>query len=191
MHIAILTALLALAVPTAATARTWPDAGGWTIAEGGDFCIMTSEFEGPGDSELYLTINADGLVLMADVNSAWSSQDGAVYKDITAVMGDTEYGGTDAIGVEVNGKKGFLVKLSPTMVDDIAAARSISLYKGEAKMDHLNLSGTGAAIAMTRRCVAALRANRAALEREAAAERAKADREKARYADLAKDPFKP
>lgn len=174
----IIAAALALLTPMGAAARDWPETAGWTILEGASYCAMTNEFEGPGDSELYLIMRTDGLVLLADVNSQWSSKEDEVYDDITAVMDGTTYGGSKAVGMSFSGKNGFAVALSPRMVDDVAKARSIRLYKGETKIDHLNLSGTAAAIAVTRRCLATLRSADAAAERE-----------RRRYADMPADPF--
>lgn len=181
--------LPAIVAATPAMAREWPVSGGWTVAEGDDFCTMTNEFEGPGDSELFLSMYLNGITLLTDVNSEWSAKEDEVYDDITAYMGGTTYGGSRAVGVDFDGKKGFAIRVSPAMVDAIAAARSIHLYKGETRIDRLNLSGTGAAIATMRRCMTALKADHAAAERIAAAERAAAEREKRRYADMPKNPF--
>lgn len=181
--------MLTFFAPAVAHARTWPETGGWAISQGSDFCVMSNEFEGPGDSEVHLSMYREGPILLGVFNSNWSSKEGEVYEDIAAVMGDAQYGGSKAVGMDLDGKSGFAIKLSPSMVEDMAAARSIRLYKGETSMDHLNLTGTSAAIAMTRRCLAVVKADHAALERDAAAERAAAERERQRYSGIAKDPF--
>lgn len=174
----ILLAAAALLSAQSAVARDWPETGGWTIVQGETMCAMSNEFEGPGDSELFIVMGVDGIILMTDVNSEWTSVEGEIYDDITAVMDGTVYGGSRAVGAELDGKKGFTVKLDPTMLEAIGAGRSIHLYRGDLRMDHLNLSGTGAAIAMTRRCLADLRATRAAAERETR-----------RFSTLERDPF--
>lgn len=169
-------------VPGIAEARSWPETGGWGISQGSDFCVMSNEFEGPGDSEMFVTLYDSGMILLGVFNSNWSSKDDEVYDDITAAMGDIQYGGSQAIGLTLDGKSGFGIKLHPSMLNALAGASSIRLYKGDAKMDHLNLSGTGVAIAMVKRCLATVKAENAAA---AAAEA----REKARYSGIAKDPF--
>lgn len=179
----LLTTLSALLMlPTPAEARVWPETGGWSISQGSDFCTMGNEFEGPGDSEMFVTLYDSGLILMGVFNSNWTSKDDEIYDDITAAMGDVQYGGSKAMGLTLEGKSGFGIRLHPSMLTALAGASSIRLYKGDVKMDHLNLSGTGVAIAMVKRCLATVKAENAATAAAAA-------REKARYSGLAVDPF--
>jgi len=160
-----------------AYARDWPDAGGWTVVEGNDFCGMSSEYEGKGDTELLLMVDLDDDVIVSVKNSGWSPVDGQKY-DLDFYLNGTSYGGGSAVGDADGYRKGFIAKFGGDFAQDFAGGTSLAIYRGDTLVDKLSLRGTAAGMAMVRRCLAAVKA-----DRDAAA------REKARFAHIADNPF--
>ena len=165
--IALASALAGLAV-TPASARDWPDAGGWSIGEldNGTSCYVTQEFEGAGETSLMLTLNVDNTVLLSALNANWTSKPGQTYQ-LTYVLDAGEYSDHASIGFESGGRKGFVGGFEP----------SFPSYFGTL-VDQLSLKGTGPAVALGRACVATLKAKADA-----------AGREKARLEHIPIDPF--
>lgn len=168
-------ASLLIAAP--ALARDWPKTAGWDIVEGDDFCLMHMEYEGPGDSALAIALYNDGRIVISDVNYGWSAEKGQIYPEISFALNGESYTGT-AVGIEILGKKGFAMKFGGEILADIAAAPAVRVYKGDTLIDRLSLDGSAAALAMTKRCLAAVRTSVAAAERE-----------RKRWSDLPSDPF--
>lgn len=164
-------------LPLPATARDWPETAGWEISESDDFCLMSMEYEGPGDSTLAIGLYSDGRIIVANVNYSWSAEKGRPYPDVSFLLNGKSYSGT-AVGVDILGKKGFAMKFGSEILADIAAAPAVHVYKGDALVDRLKLTGSAAALVVTRRCLASVRAKLAAAERE-----------KQRWSDLPRDPF--
>ncbi|RJG51825.1 TonB family protein [Sphingobium terrigena] len=94
------------------------------------------------------------------------------------LLNGTSYGGGAAIGVAEGYKKGFVATFGEDFGRDFTAGSSLQIYRGETLVDQLSLKGTAAGMAMVRRCLAAIRADKSA-----------AQREKQRYAHIADDPF--
>lgn len=160
-----------------ACARDWPDAGGWSIAEGDDACGMMQDYEGKGETELLLFLNLDGKVVVSIKNSDWSAVDGQKY-ELEYFLNGKSYGGGAAVGWATSYKKGFLATFGDDFAHDFAAGTSLLIYRGDVLVDQLSLKGTAAGMAMVRRCMAALRADKDAVERE-----------KRRFSHIADDPF--
>lgn len=171
-----LAGLAALASPTC-EARDWPETAGWEISEGDDFCLMHMEYEGPGDSSLAIGLYADGRIIIANVNYSWSAENGRRYPEVSFELNGQRYTGT-ATGVDIVGKKGFAMKFGEEILADVAAARAVHVYKDDTLVDRLRLDGSAAALGVTKRCLASVRAKQAAAERE-----------RRRWSDLPKDPF--
>jgi TonB family protein len=168
------------AVSTPATAREWPDAGGWSIAETdeNDGCLMASDFEGEGDTKLVVSLGIDGRVYVIANNYNWSATPGALY-EFQYVVNGSRYSGGKAVGFESGLRKGFGTKMSAEFLDDFARGSSLRIYKEDGGLvDDLNLDGSGAGVAQLRRCVAHVKAVAAAEARE-----------KARIAHIPRDPF--
>lgn len=173
-----LAAAAACLVSTGAEARTWPAAGGWDIVQGDDSCAITSEFQGPGDTELYLILNLDGSAILAVSNSQWSIQDKQEL-ELSYHLNGTSYSGGKAVGITQSYiKKGFVTRFGPEFVADFIKSTYLHIYKGETVVDKLDLAGSGAGIAQARRCLSHVKALADA-----------AAREKARWAHIPKDPF--
>jgi TonB family protein len=173
------TALLVLDWAQPVRAREWPSAGGWDVVEGDDYCAITSEFEGPGDSELYVILQLDGKVIVSLSNNNWTiKEDDAL--ELTFIVNGKAYGGGKALGAPLSGKPGFVTQFEPGFIDDFIKSKSLDVYKGKTVVDNLNLAGSAAGIAQARRCLSHLR-----IEQQAAA------REKARWSHIPEDPFAP
>lgn len=176
---------LLLCTPLAAQARDWPSAGGWDVAEMDDFCFMTQEYEGPGDSRLTLAMYTDGRVFVSDTNAEWSAEEGRTYEDVAFALDDDTYGGGKVVGLKLLGQSGFIGKMGEGFLTDFAKAGALHIYKGDTKIDRLSLTGTTLGLATLRRCVSSLQAAKTVSDRAEAA----AERERRRFADLPKDPF--
>lgn len=173
---AALCALL-VTMATSAHARDWPSAGGWDVAELSDSCGMVQEYEGKGETEVAILVDLSGDVALSAKNSDWSAVRGEKY-EMDYLLNGTSYGGGAAVGIVDTYKKGFVARFGPDFARDFAAGTSLKIYRGQVLVDQLSLSGTAAGMAMVRRCVAAVRADREAEERE-----------KRRFAHIPDDPF--
>lgn len=162
----------------AAPARDWPRAGGFDIGEGADYCFLSSEYQGDGDTELMVSLKTDGTAMVVVQNYNWTAKEGERYDDISVHLSTANYGGGTALGVSNDGRHGFGTKVPGKFLDGLAASTYLHVYKGDAVVDRLDLKGSGAAVAMVRRCVATVKA-------EADAE----ERKRRRFADIPKDPF--
>lgn len=169
--------LMVVLVASPAYSRDWPDAGGWTVVETDGACGMSQTYEGKGESELLIWLDDDGDVGLSITNDLWSPVDGQKY-EMDYFLNGKSYGGGAAVGSAGRYKKGFVAGFDGTFLSDFAAGSSLAIYRGELLVDQLSLKGTAAGVAMVRRCMAALKADKAAAERE-----------RQRLAHIADDPF--
>lgn len=176
--IGLAAALTALALSSSAVAREWPDAGGFTILEGDEWCALTSEYKGPGESELTVVIRRTGKPWVSVTNYNWSATANEKYEDIGFRVNGSSYSGGTALGVKNEGRNGFMILADDEFLKDFAASSYFHVYKGEQVIDRLDLAGSAAAVTAARRCVAYVDGLRSAEERE-----------KRKYEDLPKDPF--
>jgi protein TonB len=169
---------VAMSIAQPATARYWPATAGWDVVEGEDFCAIHLEYEGKGETELSLGLEADGQVFLMLSNAAWSIKKGDK-SDMDFYLNGKAYGGGTAYGIgEIGDKPGFGTNFGQEFLRDFAAAPSIAIYKGETLVDRLKLTGSGAALAVAKRCLAAVMRDKAAAEAE-----------KRKFEDIADDPF--
>lgn len=165
-------------VATPSIGREWPRTAGWDVVEGDEYCAITSEFEGKGDTELTVAEYLDGHTTVLVTNFGWSAVKGQKY-DISFDLGASSFGGGESVGVgESYGRKGFVSKFPAAFIPAFAAASGFRIRMGETTVDSLNLAGSAAALKTVARCLASKRAVAAA-----------ADRERRRYAHIADDPF--
>jgi len=171
------TAMLAAAAP--AHARDWPETAGWTIGEVDDGCGMMQEYEGKGDTQLYLFLTSEGRVFLTLSNYAWSAVKDEQY-DLKFYLNGVAYSGAPSFGIgeKYDSRKGFATQMTANFIDDFANGTGLKILRGETVVDHLDLKGTGQAVTTLKRCVAHVRAEKDA-----------ADREKRRLAYIADDPF--
>jgi periplasmic protein TonB len=163
---------------SSALARDWPDAGGYEIHEGDEFCFLTADYKGPGESTLSLAIRRDGTPVLMVLNYNWSAEKGEKYRDISFRLDGEEYGDGVATGAAISGKNGFMQPMNPDFLPHFVKSTYLHVYKADKLIDRLDLEGSAAAVAVVRRCVAYVDGLRRAEERE-----------RKRYEDLPTDPF--
>lgn len=173
----ILASIPAALAISPACARDWPDAGGWSVVETDGACGMSQTYEGKGESELLIWLDEDGAVGLSISNDLWSPVDGQKY-EMDYFLNGTSYGGGSAVGSADGSKKGFLSRFDGNFLKDFAAGNTLVIYRGELLVDQLSLKGTAAGVAMVHRCMAAMKADKAAAERE-----------RQRLAHIVDDPF--
>jgi len=175
VSLSVMVAVAALA-SSPATARDWPTAGGWVIAETAGGCGVTLEYEGAGETRLTILAGVDRSVTLVATNGNWSAERDRQYP--VALLFDESVFQADAVGVEVSYRKGLAVELDASALDVFARSRSLKIMRDTVLVDSLQLNGSGAATAVLRRCLIHVTAVKAA-----------EDREKARLAHIPKDPF--
>jgi periplasmic protein TonB len=156
---------------------------GWDVFEADDktYCAMTDDYEGKGNTTLSFAKRLDDGIIFMVSNDEWSASKDIKYgvslefDDAAYDMSAYGFGGTYE-------KKGFSIALSPKngreFTDQLSRSSAVKIYLGETLVDHLNLRGSGAAIARMNACLEKIRRSE-----EAAA------REKARFANIPDDPF--
>jgi len=174
--------VLAAAVTTIASnagARDWPQTAGWDVIEDDDDCAIHLEYEGKGSTELWLFLRPDGDAMLVVGNDGWSIEKGEKADLVFGVNGRVYSDGL-AVGIsdKFTSKKSFATKFGPEFLADFAASSSLVILKGDVIVDRLSLKGSGAALAVAKRCLNKVRADAAA-----------AAAEKRKYADIADDPF--
>ncbi|WP_230781583.1 hypothetical protein [Sphingomonas sp. Leaf37] len=172
----LISALLMLAAPAAA--RDWPDAGGFEIHEGDEFCYLWSEYQGPGESVLSLALRRDKGVMLMVLNDGWSAVEGKEYKDLSFRLDGVSYDGGLAKGTANAGKRGFIQPMNEDFLPHFVRSTYLHVYKGEKLIDRLTLEGSAAAVSAVQRCLAHVDGLRRGEERE-----------RKRYEDIEKDPF--
>lgn len=168
---------LLFTIPATADSAGFGEAGGWTILKADDNCAMHQAFEGPGETELFLTKYANGELFIILTNSNWSAHDGGKY-DLTYVIDRQQFGGGLATGITSSMRNGFVSGFGPEFERSFAEGSALDIYIGKQVIDRLRLAGTGRAMTMLNACLFSV-------NREIAA----ATREKARWADIPPDPF--
>lgn len=174
--------IVGLAVVAAMCAGpAWGQSRNWStpqfdIAEVDDACVLSSSFafDGRSDVKLDLIWNGDGVGL-ALTSSGWSAEDGKEYEGFSYLFRnpDASFSGGKTFGT-IFGYiyKGFLTPFDADVLESFASAESLIVLRkvGESEpaiVTHMNLEGSGAAIASLRRCTThVLRQNAAQARRE-------------------------
>lgn len=127
--------------------------------------IATYEFDGRPDVTLMVILGADGKIAMSLASYGWSAEQDESYPDIEWNVNGQTYGGK-SVGIRYDdGTRGFLGTFGPEMLDDLSKGSSLFVTKGEATVTHINLTGSGAAIAALRACATDLKAQLDAKQR--------------------------
>ncbi len=145
-----------------------------------DACAFARHFEGPGSTNLMVSEDVDGELVLNVSNYGWSiGQDDRFTLRIR--IGNTSFRGP-AIGYRSGISRGFVTRIDQQMLNLIGSENLIQFYRLDGDnvtfIDGLRLDGSGTAIALMRRCVPEVR-TRVARER--------AERE--RLAQFPRDPF--
>ncbi len=169
---------LAFALAVAVESSYWPAAGDWDMGKAEDRCLTSQTFEGPGSTELIVTIELDGSAIVMVQNENWSTVKGQKYPDISITIDDNAYSGGIATGVGDYLSKGFVIGVPAEFLDDFGRGRSLRFHNGDTLVDSLNLRGSAAATSSLRRCIEVVRR-----------ENQTAERERQRLAHIPTDPF--
>lgn len=150
-----LAAALLAAVPAAAqyASRTIE---GWTVAASKDAkgCFLTREFDRNGGTTLLLGLDVDGSNHLSVLNPNWSIKPKEQLK-LTYRLSRGDYGNHFAVGIQSEGKQGFVSTFEPKFPAFFAASKALHIARGDVPVARLDLQGSGAAIAELRRCVGA------------------------------------
>lgn len=167
MRLPVLAAALLIFAPTPSPARTWPDVGPWTVVQTDGMCIMTADYEESGNSTVGIALDVDGHVMVGDANPNWSAEQDEVYHDVSFVIDRDRHAG-DAVGIVVQAQRGFAIQGGGELLDAIARAKTLRIYKDGDQIDQIALVGAADGLEELRRCIASERTEQAALRRSPA-----------------------
>lgn len=172
------TAALAGAAPSLAQANTISERGGWLIGKGDDLCMMTMEYEGPGESTLTLGKFIDGDLALIIGNDNWSARANTEYPLKLMFDDGTWYSTEAALGTAGGGQRGLITHVDPDFERHFRARTTLYVFLRDRRIDQLSLSGSAVALDAVNRCLVTVRA-----EIEAAR------KERERWEHLPHDPF--
>ena len=135
---------------------------GWTVAASADEsgCFLTRDYADQGGTTLLLGLDNAGANRLTLLNPDWSIKRRAqVVLDFRLSKG--AYPQHAAIGIESNGKQGFVTDFETGFPGHFASSGFLHVQRGTVPVAQLSLAGSGAAIAELRRCVALQRAQAA------------------------------
>ena len=157
------------------------DVGDWTVAASKDKggCFLSRTYDGTGRTMLLLGLNIDGGNHLSILNDNWSIKPRDRLK-LSFRLSSGGYSNQLVVGMESEGKRGFVTNFETKFPDYFAASKALHIYRGEVPVEQLSLDGSGAAVAELRRCVGIVSAKPSA-----------GGREKGRSAAIPKDPFAP
>lgn len=176
--VAIVVGLISSA-PTSAQDYKTRDVSGWTVSPSrdGDGCFLTRQYDGMGNTTLLLGIDADGSNHLSVLNDNWSIKPRERLKLNFRLSGGA-YTKHDVVGMASGGKRGFVTSFEKKFPIYFAASLALDISRGTVPVEHLDLAGSGAAVAEVRRCVDAQRANGGPRKEKGA-----------RSGDIPRDPF--
>lgn len=149
---------------------------GWETGRDDDTCYAAMEFEGDGATKLLILGTGDQEPMIHITNYSWSAKKGSMYT-LQYHMGEYYYEIPSA-GIEDSIRKGFVTYLSDNFLTDFATSASLKISMDGNLVDHLNLAGSGVAVAKFRSCIRT---------RKLEIAKAKADEERLKH--IPKDPF--
>lgn len=171
-------AVVALSLGSPTQAKDWPSSGVFDVLELDNGCALTATYEGPGETEMILSLLEDGDAILLINNFNWTAEEGKFYDDISFHLSSGSYGGGTVSGSKIGYKRGFATRVKPGFIKDFAMSGSLHVSKADETIDRLSLKGSSAAIANARKCNSQLFAQRK-LEM----------RERMKLEDLPVDPF--
>ncbi|WP_292046270.1 MULTISPECIES: hypothetical protein [unclassified Brevundimonas] len=188
MRFAIIVAASALlmAGPSFSQSRNW-NTDWFDVTQHDTSCGMSSSFnfDGRPDVNLDILYGGESSGILAVTSSGWSAVEGAEYDDLSFLLvnPDRDFGGGVATGVVLSYiYKGFKISFPTDFLDALAAASSMIVTKGKGDdqviLTHINLRGSGAAVASLRRCAEHVQRSNAAQARR-----------EQRWDHISRDPF--
>lgn len=176
------------AAPAAAQSKYFGEHGGYEVvgftstADKAAACVMTEEFEGPGDTKVHIIRNTatPDIVWMTVENYNWTTKKGEEYENVVYRFNDGEYDRT-ATGTVNSIYHGLLSGFpGKEFLDTFAKATYLHIYREQTVVDKLNMLGSASARAAFDRCWSWVRIADAAVVKE-----------RNRYNHIPKDPFAP
>lgn len=153
--------------------------GDWEVFRDSKSCGMTRSYDGVGDTEMMVIKYAAGNIRIMITNTEWSAKQDERY-DVSFVVNGATYGGARAIGTAERGRAGFVSTFVGKFAEDFAEGSLLQVLLAGKEIERLSLAGSGAALALVDQCLAPVRSELAAAERE-----------RAKRAKLPRDPFAP
>ncbi len=163
---AIAAALFA-AAPAAAADYATRTVEGWTVAvsKDGKGCFLTREFDRNGGTTLLLGLDVDGSNHLSVLNPHWSIKPKEKLK-LTYRLSRGGYTDHFAVGIQSEGKQGFVSTFEPKFPAYFAASKALHIARGDTPVARLELLGSGAAVAALRECVSVQKAKPASAAEE-------------------------
>lgn len=150
---------------THAVAQDYParDIGDWTVApsKDGQGCFLSRQYKGVGETSLLLGVDTDGSNHLSVLNDNWSITPGDQMQ-LNFRLSKGGYAKHAAVGMASAGQRGFVTSFEAKFPDYFAASKTLDISRGAVPVEHLDLTGSGAAIAELKRCVDAYRNNKGA-----------------------------
>ncbi len=154
-----LVAALAPAPAFAAPGYASRQVGGWTVApsKDGKGCFLTRIYDRAGETTLLLGLDTDDTNHLSVLNANWSIKPKDKLK-LTFRLSKGAYPRHFAVGLSSEGKRGFVTSFESKFPGYFATSATLDISRGEVPVERLSLTGSGAAVAELRLCVAAQRA---------------------------------
>ena len=145
---------LAGAAPAAAQAYPAKEVGSWTVAasKDGQGCFLTRTYDRPGQTTLLVGLEVDGDNHVTLLNANWSIKPKDQVK-LNFRLAKAAYADHFAVGMESEGKKGFVTRFEAKFLADFAASTTLDITRGKVPVEKLALDGSAAAVKELRRCV--------------------------------------
>lgn len=154
--IAVFACVIGLSASAHAAAQDYPSrkVGEWTIASSRNDrgCFLTRQYDRAGDTTLLLGLDGDGTNHLSVLNANWSIKP----KDqlsLTFRLSKGGYATHGAVGMESDGKPGFVTTFEAKFPSYFAASAFLDIFRGDVPVEQLGLDGSGAAVAAMRDCV--------------------------------------
>lgn len=145
---------LAAAAPAFAQAYPAKEVGSWTVAasKDGQGCFLTRTYDRAGQTTLLVGLDVDGANHLSLLNANWSIKPKDQVK-LDFRLSRAGYADHFAVGMESEGKKGFVTSFEAKFLVDFAASSFLHVTRGAVPVERLGLDGSAAAVKELRRCV--------------------------------------
>lgn len=160
LPISLLIVTVGLLAGAHAVAQEYPahDVGNWTIApsKDGQGCFLSRQYRGVGGTSLLLGVDKDGSNHLSVLNDNWSITPGDRMQ-LNFRLSKGGYAKHEAVGMTAAGQRGFVTSFEAKFPTYFAASKVLDISRGNVPVEHLDLAGSGAAVAELQRCVASYR----------------------------------
>jgi len=166
-------------VPAAAQQYPTRTIGAWTVSASSDKagCFTTRTYAGDGSTTLLLGMTIDDGNHLSVLNENWSIKPQEQLK-LTFRLTTGGYTDQRVVGMASDGKRGFVTNFEAKFPGYFASSKALHIFRGKVPVEKLDLTGSGAAIAELRRCVAVFKDAPVVIAPE-----------RTRSRDIPKDPF--